>query len=187
MAVVLFLISLAIALVYQRFVLRRDTEGAHHRREGLMAATSSRHRPGTERPAPRGSGQCRASPVVYFVALRADRRSCSRPVVYIILGGFRTNAQITVDPAGLPNPWQCRQLHRRPGQRRLLAPGRQLDDRRCRHHACSGRAGPHGELRPRALPVPRPRSDVRAVRRRSDVPDDGGHHAAVHPGARTSA
>jgi ABC-type sugar transport system permease subunit len=27
-AVVLFLISLAVALIYQRFVLRRDTEGA---------------------------------------------------------------------------------------------------------------------------------------------------------------
>lgn len=27
------------------------------------------------------------------------------PVLYIVFGGFRTNAQITVDPAGLPNPW----------------------------------------------------------------------------------
>ncbi|MDY7089868.1 MAG: carbohydrate ABC transporter permease [Actinomycetota bacterium] len=27
------------------------------------------------------------------------------PVIYIILGGFRTNSQITVDPAGLPKPW----------------------------------------------------------------------------------
>lgn len=27
------------------------------------------------------------------------------PVAYIILGGFRTNAQITTDPAGLPSPW----------------------------------------------------------------------------------
>jgi raffinose/stachyose/melibiose transport system permease protein len=27
------------------------------------------------------------------------------PVLYIITGGFRTNAQITADPAGLPNPW----------------------------------------------------------------------------------
>ena len=24
---------------------------------------------------------------------------------YIIIGGFRTNSQITVDPAGFPNPW----------------------------------------------------------------------------------
>jgi raffinose/stachyose/melibiose transport system permease protein len=27
------------------------------------------------------------------------------PVIYIIVGGFRTNSQITVDPAGLPDPW----------------------------------------------------------------------------------
>ncbi len=27
------------------------------------------------------------------------------PVAYIILGGFRTNSQITVDPAGFPGPW----------------------------------------------------------------------------------
>ena len=27
------------------------------------------------------------------------------PVAYVILGGFRTNAQITAKPAGLPNPW----------------------------------------------------------------------------------
>ncbi len=28
------------------------------------------------------------------------------PVVYIILGGFRTNSQITTDPSGFPNPWE---------------------------------------------------------------------------------
>jgi raffinose/stachyose/melibiose transport system permease protein len=28
------------------------------------------------------------------------------PVVYIITGGFRTNSQITTDPAGLPHPWE---------------------------------------------------------------------------------
>ena len=27
------------------------------------------------------------------------------PVVYIVLGGFRTNSQITQDPAGFPSPW----------------------------------------------------------------------------------
>lgn len=30
---------------------------------------------------------------------------CVTPVVYIIIGGFRTNSQITRDPAGMPNPW----------------------------------------------------------------------------------
>ncbi|WP_369370154.1 carbohydrate ABC transporter permease [Promicromonospora sp. Populi] len=30
---------------------------------------------------------------------------CIAPVLYIVVGGFRTNAQITVDPSGLPNPW----------------------------------------------------------------------------------
>jgi raffinose/stachyose/melibiose transport system permease protein len=28
------------------------------------------------------------------------------PVLYIVLGVFRTNAQITVNPSGLPNPWE---------------------------------------------------------------------------------
>ena len=29
---------------------------------------------------------------------------CIAPVLYIILGGFRTNSQITADPSGFPNP-----------------------------------------------------------------------------------
>jgi raffinose/stachyose/melibiose transport system permease protein len=31
---------------------------------------------------------------------------CITPVLYIVLGGFRTNSQITADPSGLPSPWQ---------------------------------------------------------------------------------
>ncbi|MFD0331921.1 carbohydrate ABC transporter permease [Streptacidiphilus monticola] len=30
---------------------------------------------------------------------------CIAPVLYIVLGGFRTNSQITTSPAGLPSPW----------------------------------------------------------------------------------
>jgi raffinose/stachyose/melibiose transport system permease protein len=41
---------------------------------------------------------------VYFIALMLIGTMLA-PVVYIILGGFRTNSQITVDPAGWPNPW----------------------------------------------------------------------------------
>jgi raffinose/stachyose/melibiose transport system permease protein len=44
------------------------------------------------------------SPVVYFVALLLIAVMLT-PVLYIILGGFRTNAQITANPAGLPSPW----------------------------------------------------------------------------------
>jgi raffinose/stachyose/melibiose transport system permease protein len=31
---------------------------------------------------------------------------CIAPVLYIIIGGFRTNAEITVDPSGFPSKWQ---------------------------------------------------------------------------------
>lgn len=45
-----------------------------------------------------------SGPAVYFVALLLVGAMLA-PVVYIILGGFRSNSQITVDPAGFPNPW----------------------------------------------------------------------------------
>ncbi|PJE97901.1 thiamine ABC transporter ATP-binding protein [Streptomyces carminius] len=44
------------------------------------------------------------SPVTYFVALLFVG-ICVAPVLYIVIGGFRTNAQITTDPAALPSPW----------------------------------------------------------------------------------
>ncbi|HWS36522.1 MAG TPA: carbohydrate ABC transporter permease [Actinoplanes sp.] len=44
------------------------------------------------------------NPVVYLVALLLIGVMLG-PVVYIIVGGFRTNSQITTDPAGLPDPW----------------------------------------------------------------------------------
>ncbi|NKY24031.1 carbohydrate ABC transporter permease [Cellulomonas denverensis] len=31
--------------------------------------------------------------------------ACIAPVAFIVVGGFRTNSQITQDPAGLPSPW----------------------------------------------------------------------------------
>jgi raffinose/stachyose/melibiose transport system permease protein len=45
------------------------------------------------------------NPSVYFIALLLIGTMLA-PVIYIILGGFRTNAQITTDPAGWPNPWK---------------------------------------------------------------------------------
>jgi raffinose/stachyose/melibiose transport system permease protein len=46
----------------------------------------------------------RGNPVVYLAALMLVGLMLG-PVIYIIIGGFRTNSQITTDPAGLPDPW----------------------------------------------------------------------------------
>jgi len=46
-----------------------------------------------------------ASPTVYLVAF-AFVGLMLAPVAYIIIGGFRTNAGITQDPAGWPAPWE---------------------------------------------------------------------------------
>ena len=55
----------------------------------------------------RGKRQRRAvnTAVIYFVALLLIAIMLV-PVAYIILGGFRTNSEITVDPSGLPTAWQ---------------------------------------------------------------------------------
>jgi raffinose/stachyose/melibiose transport system permease protein len=45
------------------------------------------------------------NPIVYLIALVVIGLMLG-PVLYIILGGFRDNSQITVSPAGLPHPWR---------------------------------------------------------------------------------
>jgi raffinose/stachyose/melibiose transport system permease protein len=42
--------------------------------------------------------------VIYFVALVVIGLTIV-PILYVVLGGFRSNAQLSVDPAGLPQPW----------------------------------------------------------------------------------
>lgn len=44
------------------------------------------------------------SPLVYLFSLLLVL-VCIVPVLYIIIGGFRSNSQITTDPAGFPHPW----------------------------------------------------------------------------------
>jgi raffinose/stachyose/melibiose transport system permease protein len=45
-----------------------------------------------------------SSPVTYVLAAAIAGISIA-PVVYVILGGFRTTGQIAADPAALPHPW----------------------------------------------------------------------------------
>lgn len=55
--------------------------------------------------APRqGSGRGEGGVLVYLVALLVVGLTLG-PVLYAVLGGFRTNAQLAADPAGLPDPW----------------------------------------------------------------------------------
>ncbi|WP_298867442.1 carbohydrate ABC transporter permease [uncultured Microbacterium sp.] len=61
--------------------------------------------------APNGSRRVResgvkwGSPAVYLIALVLIT-ICITPVLYVIIGGFRTNSQITLDPSGFPSPWR---------------------------------------------------------------------------------
>jgi raffinose/stachyose/melibiose transport system permease protein len=46
----------------------------------------------------------RAGPATYFIALVLVGLTLG-PVSFAVLGGFRTNAQLAANPAGLPDPW----------------------------------------------------------------------------------
>ena len=54
---------------------------------------------------PKSSGIGKGGPLTYVVAYLLVG-ICLAPIAYIVVGGFRTNAQITADPSGLPSPWQ---------------------------------------------------------------------------------
>jgi raffinose/stachyose/melibiose transport system permease protein len=44
------------------------------------------------------------TPITYVLALAVAGLSIA-PVVYVVLGGFRTTGQLAADPAGFPSPW----------------------------------------------------------------------------------
>ncbi len=68
-----------------------------------MTATATLVTPRAPRRVAAGSKRS-SSVVVAFVALLLIGMMLA-PVIYIILGGFRSNAEITVDPAGFPTVW----------------------------------------------------------------------------------
>lgn len=77
-----------------------------------MSATTatSLPSPATEPDAPAGrrgdrdTPQKWGNPLTYFVAL-VFIAVCVAPILFMVVGGFRTNSQITTSPAGLPHPW----------------------------------------------------------------------------------
>ncbi|WP_022882777.1 carbohydrate ABC transporter permease [Gryllotalpicola ginsengisoli] len=71
-----------------------------------MSAIAVEAAPGGKPVKPRRSREVSwGNPLTYFIAL-VFIAICLAPVVYIVLGGFRTNSQITKHPAAFPSPWE---------------------------------------------------------------------------------
>lgn len=73
-----------------------------------MAATAVQATPlptPTTGPRRRSSRLGRVNPLVYVLAWLLVG-VCIAPVAYIVLGGLRTNSQITQDPSGFPTTWE---------------------------------------------------------------------------------
>ncbi|MEV7692321.1 carbohydrate ABC transporter permease [Microbacterium sp. NPDC089189] len=68
-----------------------------------MTATAALIAPGARRRPPAGHRPSR-SYAIYFVAFVLVALMLA-PVAYIVLGGFRSNSEITLDPSGLPVVW----------------------------------------------------------------------------------
>ncbi|MCC6498330.1 MAG: carbohydrate ABC transporter permease [Propionibacteriaceae bacterium] len=69
-----------------------------------QAALTARVSTSRRRRARSASGASWGSPTTYLVATVLIS-ICIAPVLYIIIGGFRSNSQITVNPSGWPDPW----------------------------------------------------------------------------------
>ena len=70
-----------------------------------MSQVALTARASTTRPRSKSrSGATWGSPTTYVIATVLIA-VCVAPVLYIIIGGFRTNSEITVDPSGLPVSW----------------------------------------------------------------------------------
>ena len=67
---------------------------------------TGRAHPAASPAGPRSSSHRRwlTRPGVYLVAL-AILAITLVPMLYVIVGGFRTTAQLNTNPAGLPHPW----------------------------------------------------------------------------------
>ncbi|WP_448061725.1 carbohydrate ABC transporter permease [Cellulomonas hominis] len=69
-----------------------------------VPATAARQTPDAPKPRGRRNSFQGGSPLVYGIALVVVALTLG-PVLYGVLGGFRTNAQLAESPAGLPSPW----------------------------------------------------------------------------------
>jgi raffinose/stachyose/melibiose transport system permease protein len=69
-----------------------------------LTTTPAVELPPANPPAPLKTSRRWGTPVAYVVAVLVVAAMLA-PVLFIIIGGFRTNAQITTDPSGWPSVW----------------------------------------------------------------------------------
>ncbi|MBX0300723.1 carbohydrate ABC transporter permease [Cryobacterium sp. 1639] len=69
-----------------------------------LTTTPAVELPPANPPAPIKTSRRWGTPVAYVVAVLVVAAMLA-PVLFIIIGGFRTNAQITTDPSGWPSVW----------------------------------------------------------------------------------
>ncbi len=69
-----------------------------------QVALTARGASGRRKVRSNGTGAQWGNPTTYLIAAVLIA-ACVAPVLYIIVGGFRTNSQITVSPSGWPDPW----------------------------------------------------------------------------------
>ena len=101
---ILFIICFVVSLLYQRFVLRRDTEGGADEDGRLMSAAAAVER---ARTAPFSNAPVATSSRSLLAAIVIV------PLVYVVLGGFRTTGQIARTRSALPAPVGHGQLRQR--------------------------------------------------------------------------
>ena len=124
------------------------------------------------------------NPVVYFFSLLLVAL-CVGPVLYIIIGGFRTNAQITRDPAGWPDPWNF-ENYKTVFTSNIFWP-ELVNSLIVSIGTMVGIVcWLDGELRHCPIRVQIQQTAVLAVRRRHDVPHHRGHHPVVSAAAQSA-
>ena len=70
----------------------------------MTAVAQTASRTTARRSTDNGGALAKAGPMTYVIAYLLVGL-CLAPIAYIIIGGFRTNAQITQNPSGMPDPW----------------------------------------------------------------------------------
>ena len=97
-AVILFVISLVVRAALPALRAPPRPRGALTSEGELMADSAIRQARAARRRFDWGQ------PFVYVIALPVAGITIV-PVLYVIISGFRTTAQLNADPAGLPDPW----------------------------------------------------------------------------------